>query len=221
MVKLLSMNAAAGKIFPSRMIVWLVPVLLFLAAVAAPMASAGVLRVAGSFVPAAAADGTATGLAGAAENVAAAAGTAADNAVANGIIRTGEQAGAEGVVNAAPLTTNAAENPVTGTALARQLGQEGERAADIVKNTERINSLTGTADYRVPDILDHAAGLVGEVKNVATQGFTRQIQDYLYYALQNNYDFVLVVRQGGGTAFTAPLQALIDSGFINILRMLP
>ncbi len=110
MVKLLSMNAAAGKIFPSRMIVWLVPVLLFLAAVAASMASAGVLRVAGSFVPAAAADGAATGLAGAAENVAAAAGTAADNAVANGIIRAGEQAGAEAVVNAAPLATSAAES---------------------------------------------------------------------------------------------------------------
>ena len=65
--------------------------------------SAGVPGVAGSFVPTAAADGAATGLAGAAENVAAVAGTAADNAVANGIIEAGEQAGAEGVVNAAPL----------------------------------------------------------------------------------------------------------------------
>ncbi len=50
-----------------------------------------------------------TGLAGAAENMAAVAGTAADNAVANGIIQAGEQAGAEGVVNAAPLATPAAE----------------------------------------------------------------------------------------------------------------
>ena len=159
------------------------------------------------------------------------AGTAADNAVVNGIIQAGEQAGAEGVVDAAELAVNAWENEggalaqvegdLSGTTLARQLGQDGERAAGIVKNTERINSLTGTADYRVPDILDHAAGLVGEVKSVATQAFTRQIQDYLYYALQNNYDFVLVVRQGGGTAFTEPLRALVGSGFINILRMLP
>ncbi len=72
--------------------------------------SAGVPGVAGSFVPAAAADGAATGLAGAAENVAVAVGTAADNAVANGIIRAGEQAGAEAVVNAAPLAVAAWES---------------------------------------------------------------------------------------------------------------
>jgi hypothetical protein len=114
---------------------------------------------------------------------------------------------------------DAAESEVTGTALARQLGQEGEQAANIIKNTERIDSLTGTANYRIPDILDHVEQVIGDVKNVATQGFTRQIQDSLYYALQNNYDFVLIVRQS--TTFTAPLQALIDNGFVNILRLLP
>ncbi len=67
--------------------------------------SAGVPGLAGSFVPAAAAaDGAVTGLAGAAENVAAVATTAADNAVADGIIQAGEQAGAEGVVNAGSIS---------------------------------------------------------------------------------------------------------------------
>ena len=44
--------------------------------------------------------------------MAAVASTAADNAVANGIIEAGEQAGAEGVVNAAPLAV-----PTEGTTL--------------------------------------------------------------------------------------------------------
>ena len=44
-----------------------------------------------------------TGLEGVAENVAADVSTAADNAVANGIIKAGEEAGTEGVVNAGAL----------------------------------------------------------------------------------------------------------------------
>ncbi len=157
--------------------------------------------------------------AGAAENVAAAEGTAADNAVANGIIRAGEQAGAEGVVNAAPLATSAAENPLTGTALARQLGQEGERAADILKNTERVPSLTGTANYRIPDVLDRTGKLIGEVKNVDNLPYTSQLQDFAAYAKQNGYRFELTVRQG--TQLSGPLQKAVNSGDIILKRALP
>ncbi len=113
----------------------------------------------------------------------------------------------------------AAEGATSGTALASQLGRAGENAANIIKNTERIASITGTATYRIPDILEPAANLIGEVKNVARLSFTSQIQDSLYYALEKGYTFVLVVRQS--TTFTAPLQALIDAGFVTVQRSLP
>ena len=191
--------------------------------------SAGVPGVAVSFVPAAAADGAATGLAGVAENVAAVASTAADNAVANGIIQAGEQAGAEGVVNADELAVNAWENEggalaqvegdLSGTTLARQLGQEGERAAGIVKNTERINSLTGTARYRVPDLLDDDAKIIGDVKNVGRLSYTNQLEDFAAYAKQFGYNFELIVRQG--TVLSRALQQLVDQGDIILRRLLP
>ena len=106
-----------------------------------------------------------------------------------------------------------------GTALAGQLGRAGENAANIIKNTERIASITGTAMYRVPDILEPAADLIGDVKNVARLAFTSQIQDSLYYALEKGYRFVLIVRKS--TTFTKPLQALIDAGFVTVQRSLP
>ncbi|NNM88942.1 MAG: hypothetical protein HKL95_10540 [Phycisphaerae bacterium] len=62
--------------------------------------SAGAPAIADSFVPAAAASGAETGLAGVTDNVAADVSAAADNAVDNGIIQAGEQAGSEAVVDA-------------------------------------------------------------------------------------------------------------------------
>jgi Restriction endonuclease fold toxin 7 len=50
----------------------------------------------------------------------------------------------------------------------RAAGEAGEALANIVKNTERIPSLTGAAAYRVPDILDSSAKVIGEVKNYTT-----------------------------------------------------
>jgi hypothetical protein len=107
--------------------------------------SAGVPGVAGSFVPAAAADGAATGLAGVAENVAAVASTAADNAVANGIIQAGERAGVEGVVNAAPLATSAAEG--AGTSVIGHYPDYVDMAKDLKVNyfsvpTEQWNAMS-------------------------------------------------------------------------------
>mgnify|MGYP003541520247 CR=1 FL=1 len=48
---------------------------------------------------------------------------------------------------------------------ARALGQAGEAAADIIKNTTRIPSATGTAAYRIPDGLTSTT--LTEVKNVS------------------------------------------------------
>ncbi len=83
-------------------------------------------------------------------------------------------------------------------------GQAGMDALDVVQNTERIGSLTETAEYRIPDILDHAASVIGEVKNVAYQGLSPQILDDLLYAQKYGYDSVLVVRQT--TVLSGPLQ---------------
>ena len=104
------------------------------------------------------------------------------------------------------------------TALARTLGSAGEQAAGIVKNNERIVSLTGTANFRVPDQLLADEKLLSEVKNVAYQSLTNQIKDYWLYARQEGFTFELIVREN--TKFSQSLQRLIDAGEIVIRRNL-
>ena len=76
-----------------------------------------------------------------------------------------------------------------------EVGKAGEEAAGIVKDTSRIDSLTETADYRVPDEI--TATTIKEVKNVAYQGFTAQIQDSLYEGLMTGKTFILQVCRDG------------------------
>ena len=59
-----------------------------------------------------------------------------------------------------------AANAVDVMADVREAGRAGEVAAGIIKNTEHIASATGTAAYRIPDVLNHAGKIIGEVKNV-------------------------------------------------------
>lgn len=99
-----------------------------------------------------------------------------------------------------------------------ELGRAGEAAADIVKNTERIASESGTAAYRVPDILDHSAMVIGEVKNVESLSYTSQLRDFASYASGNGYTFELWVRPT--TQLSGPLQEAVSSGEI-VLRFLP
>ncbi len=101
--------------------------------------------------------------------------------------------------------------------LARRLGQDGEKAAAIMKNTERIPSATGTAKYRIPDVLDEANGLIGEVKNVGALAYTSQLQDFAAYAKQNGLRFELTVR--ASTQLSGPLQKAVEAGdiFLNFL----
>jgi hypothetical protein len=110
------------------------------------------------------------------------------------------------------------EEELTGTALARKLGDEGEIAANIVKNTEQIPSLTGTAAYRIPDALNHATKVIGEVKNVASLSYSSQLRDFAMYAQLHGYQFELFVRPT--TVLSGPLQAEIANGNI-ILQYLP
>jgi len=84
-------------------------------------------------------------------------------------------------------------------------------------NTERIVSLTGTAKYRVPDVLNHAARLIGEVKNVGRLSYTDQLKDFVLYAQKNGYRFELILRQGA--VISDELQQAVRSGAIVLKRI--
>ncbi|MFL6138150.1 MAG: RHS repeat-associated core domain-containing protein, partial [Frankiaceae bacterium] len=107
---------------------------------------------------------------------------------------------------------------LSGTALARQLGQEGEAAVSEAGSTARIPSLSDTASYRIPDIFNPEAGYMGEVKNVGSLSYTNQLRDMVAYAQQEGLDFYLYVRPS--TQLSGPLQDAIAAGDI-IPRYLP
>jgi len=100
----------------------------------------------------------------------------------------------------------------TGPALARTIGKAGEIASGIIKNTQRIDSLTNTSNYRIPDQLLHNTKLISEVKNVSILPLTNQIRDFVAYAQNSGYTFELWTRSA--TKITQPLQKLINCGQI-------
>jgi Flp pilus assembly pilin Flp len=95
-----------------------------------------------------------------------------------------------------------------------RVGQAGERAAGITKNTNKIQ-INGRT--RIPDELN--ATTLGEVKNVKYQHLSTQLKDDLAYAQQNRLQFNLYVRRD--TRLSGPLQELVDSGQLNLIRNLP
>lgn len=106
-----------------------------------------------------------------------------------------------------------------GMGAVRAAGQAGERAAGIVKNTERIPSLSNTAAYRIPDELGN--GVLGEVKNVSRLSYSNQLRDFASYAQQEGLQFNLYVRGGANpTRLSGPLQQAVDSGQINLIPRL-
>ncbi len=118
----------------------------------------------------------------------------------------------------APGYTLPAEGAGGGMAAIRQLGTESELASGIVKNTERIASASNPGSYRIPDMLDHGAQIIGEVKNVGRLSYTSQLRDFASYAQANGYDFHLWVRST--TQLSGPLSAEVANGNI-ILNFLP
>ncbi len=94
----------------------------------------------------------------------------------------------------------------------RALGEEGELAARIVKNTEHIPSLSGTAAYRIPDELTPTT--LTEVKNVQSLDFDSQLQDSLHFAIMTERDMILVVRPT--TTLSPDLKAAVNAGWINL-----
>lgn len=101
----------------------------------------------------------------------------------------------------------------------RAVGVAGERAAGIAKNSRRIPSISRPGRYRIPDQLDDAGKVIGEVKNVKYQGLTSQLRDFLAYAEQRpGWTFVLHVRVD--TKISGPLQDLVNAGRIILRRTL-
>lgn len=101
---------------------------------------------------------------------------------------------------------------------ARALGEAGEAAAEIIKNTERIPSATGSAAWRIPDALTTIPPKLTEVKNVARLSLTNQIRDFAAFAEKSGRVFELVIRRD--TKLTAPLLDFIREKGIEV-RYLP
>lgn len=85
------------------------------------------------------------------------------------------------------------------------------------KNTQRINSLSKTAKYRIPDYLDHANGIIGEVKNVKKLSYTSQIKDFMLYAEDKGYQFILQVNKN--TKLSGTIKKLVDEGKIFLVYL--
>jgi hypothetical protein len=99
---------------------------------------------------------------------------------------------------------------------AREHGREREQAAQIVKNTRHVDSLTGTAKFRVPNEITEAG--IREVMNVKELSLTNQIKDLLLVAQKEKKQLTIVIRKG--TKLSKPLQELVDKGQI-LIEFLP
>lgn len=97
-----------------------------------------------------------------------------------------------------------------------RLGREGEIAAGIVKNTQRLYLPGG--GYRIPDVLSHSSRVIGEVKNVSHLSYTSQIRDFVSFADEAGYTFELWVRPS--TTFSGPMAEAI-AGKNVVLHYLP
>ena len=135
--------------------------------------------------------------------------------------------GEGGVVNGTSKVAKAAEitsgvekgaSAVARSRYAIDAGKAGEAAVNAIKNTERLDSVLGTANYRVPDILDKNNQVLGEIKNVNSLSYTTQLRDYYAIAEKINYKFQLTIRQN--TKLSTSLQNIVKSGNIT-LRYLP
>ncbi|TRW23602.1 type IV secretion protein Rhs [Flavobacterium zepuense] len=109
----------------------------------------------------------------------------------------------------AAATTEAVLATESGIEQSRILGALGENAVGVGQKT-RIPSLTGTAKYRIPDILTKST--LEEIKNVSHQSLTKQLVDFHLYSQEKNIQMILWTR--ANTTFSGPLQVLIDQGTI-------
>ena len=106
----------------------------------------------------------------------------------------------------------------SGTQLARELGGAGEQMSGIVGPKTRIPSLTGTANYRVPDELIPNVQL-RDAKNVGELRITPQLIDFGQYSQQQDLRFILDVRQN--TVIGPSAQQFINQYGVQINRIYP
>jgi hypothetical protein len=97
------------------------------------------------------------------------------------------------------------------TARAARLGSEGEQAVGLFGPKVGIR-VPGAGNIRFPDNLTTTT--LTEVKNVASQGLTKQLRDYITISQKTGRTFDLYVRPS--TYLTPKLEAAIQRGEINL-----
>ena len=95
----------------------------------------------------------------------------------------------------------------------RWVGKIGEKLSRLPKNTKRIESLSKSAKYRIPDYL--ANKIIGDVKNVKKLSYTNQLKDFMLYAEKYGYTYVIKIRKT--TQLSSTLKSLVDAGRIVLL----
>ena len=116
----------------------------------------------------------------------------------------------------ASLGLESSEEALTGTALARQLGIEGETAVRAAYDIGEKTAVRIGGRLRYPDGLTN--GVLSEVKNVKSLSFSQQLRDYANFAQQSGRRFDLFVRPT--SQLSGPLQEAIQAGLINV-RWIP
>ena len=104
---------------------------------------------------------------------------------------------------------------VTEGRILAQLGRQGQKR--LIEG--RVgNELVKT----IPDFVDDANRIVGEIKDVAELGWEQQIRAQYDWAKNNGYTLLLIIRRD--TVLQGELKVLVDRGFIKvdyIERILP
>jgi phosphoglycolate phosphatase-like HAD superfamily hydrolase len=121
-------------------------------------------------------------------------------------------------VMAAATTVGMSPDEVIRRALARirqrdasRIGQLGERVARVRERKRRVPSASGTARFRVPDILTEHELI--EIKNVSRLALTPQLADFLAHTESHGIRFVLMTRFD--TELSPELRSLIGTGRID------
>jgi hypothetical protein len=98
-----------------------------------------------------------------------------------------------------------------GGAAAVRTGQAGERAVQGAFQIGEKTPFNVLGRDRIADGMTETT--ISEVKNVAYQGYTQQLKDYVTYSIDHGLQFDLYVRRG--TTLSRPLEEAIGLGQIN------
>jgi hypothetical protein len=90
-------------------------------------------------------------------------------------------------------------------AAARAAGRAGEQAVGTTAKKEAIESITQTAERRIPDAIHHTTKTLADVKNRAHVSLTNQMKDFIACA-KKGYKLELKVRIGEGTTLSCTLK---------------